>query len=82
MDALEKAVKAAGTAEKLGEMLGISKQAVSQWKTRGNGVIPPERVYPIYLATGVTPHEQRPDLYPIPDYGLPNEQGDKPCNSH
>lgn len=82
MNALEKAVKAAGTAEKLGEMLGISKQAVSQWKTKGNGIIPSDRVIPIFHATGVTPHEQRPDLYPTPDYGLLSKCGDEPCNSH
>ncbi|HHZ4136737.1 TPA: transcriptional regulator, partial [Escherichia coli] len=29
----------------------------------------------IYIATGVTPHELRPDLYPNPTDGLP--AGDK-----
>ncbi|EJD7033612.1 helix-turn-helix domain-containing protein [Enterobacter hormaechei] len=36
--------------------------------------IPAERVLPIYGVTGVTPHELRPDLYPNPTDGLPNQE--------
>lgn len=71
MTALDKAIKRAGSAKKLGVMLGVSKMAVSLWKNDSNGVVPPKRVFPIYMATGITPHELRPDLYPNPTDGLP-----------
>jgi len=47
-------------------LLGISPQAVSQWK----GVVPHDRVMPIYYASegAVTPYQIRSDLYPDPDW--------------
>jgi len=52
-------------------MLGIKPMSVSRWKNRYQGVVPADRVLQIYAATGVTPHELRPDLYPNPTDGLP-----------
>ena len=75
MTALDKAIKQAGSAKKLGVMLGVSKMAVSLWKNDAKGIVPPKRVLPIYLVTGVTPHELRPDLYPNPSDGLPGKEG-------
>lgn len=57
--ALERAIKAVGTAGKLAEAIGISAQAVSQWDE-----VPPLRVLAVSRISGVPPHELRPDLYP------------------
>ena len=71
MNGLTKAIKSAGTATTLANMLGIKPMSVSRWKNRYQGVVPADRVLPIFTATGVTPHELRPDLYPNPTDGLP-----------
>ncbi|HCM5470949.1 TPA: helix-turn-helix domain-containing protein [Klebsiella pneumoniae] len=49
--------------------------SVSRWKNRYKGVVPHDRVLPIFNITGVTPHELRPDLYPNPTDGLPKQEG-------
>ena len=71
MNGLTKAIKSAGTATNLATMLGIKPMSVSRWKNRYQGVVTADRVLQIYAATGVTPHELRPDLYPNPSDGLP-----------
>ncbi|MEL3520646.1 YdaS family helix-turn-helix protein [Escherichia coli] len=71
MNGLTKAIKSAGTATNLATMLGIKPMSVSRWKNRYQGMVPAARVLQIYAATGVTPHELRPDLYPNPSDGLP-----------
>ncbi|WP_273849087.1 transcriptional regulator [Serratia liquefaciens] len=76
MSALEKAICAAGSATKLANQLGISSMTISHWKNRYNGVVPHDRVFPIFNVTGVTPHELRPDLYPNPSDGLPQRAED------
>lgn len=50
----------------------VSPQAVSKW---ADGGIPPERVLIVARATAyrVTPHRIRPDLYPFPEDGIPDE---------
>lgn len=68
---LAKAIKSAGSAKLLAAQLGLSENAISQWKHRFKGNVPPERVLPVFRVTGVTPHELRPDLYPNPTDGLP-----------
>lgn len=70
MTALENAIRAIGSANKLALALGVSGMAISQWK-KNNGTIPASRVLPVYYATGVTPHELRPDIYPNLSDGLP-----------
>ncbi|MCG3462641.1 helix-turn-helix domain-containing protein [Xenorhabdus bovienii] len=70
MTALTKAIRFAGSATNLARGLGVSNMTVSQWKNRFSGVVPAERVIPIYKLTGVTPHELRPDIYPNPNDGL------------
>jgi DNA-binding transcriptional regulator YdaS (Cro superfamily) len=59
--ALTKAIKAAGSIAKLARMIGIRPQAISQWDT-----VPYNRVIAIERFTGVSCHELRPDLYPMP----------------
>lgn len=71
MNGLTKAIKSAGTATNLATMLGIKPMSVSRWKNRYQGVVPADRVLQIYAATGVTPYELRPDLYPNHTDGLP-----------
>lgn len=81
MNGLAKAIKEAGTASKLATLLGIKPMSVSRWKTRYKGVVPADRVLQIFQATGVTPHELRPDLYPNPTDGLPQAtQNSRPEN--
>ncbi|EPS6961200.1 transcriptional regulator [Klebsiella aerogenes] len=74
MTALEKAIKSAGSAIKLASALGLTSMSISHWKHRDKGVVPPEYVLQIFRNTGVTPHELRPDLYPNPTDGLPQDQ--------
>lgn len=57
--ALIRAVEKAGGASGLGRVLGISSQAISQWRR-----CPAERVLAVEAASGVSRHDLRPDLYP------------------
>lgn len=59
--ALSRAIDEAGGAVVLAKRLGITSQAISQWKR-----VPPLRVLEVEQATGrrVTRYELRPDLYP------------------
>jgi DNA-binding transcriptional regulator YdaS (Cro superfamily) len=58
-EALSLALKIAGGPKKLGEALGISQPAVSQWER-----VPSERVGKVSAITGIPPHVLRPDLFP------------------
>jgi len=70
MTGIENAIRQSGSASALGKLVGVSKMAVSLWRSNG---IPAERVLQVFEATGVTPHELRPDLYPNPTDGLPKQ---------
>lgn len=56
------AAKAAGGQSKLARLLNIKPQAVQHWCSTGK--IPAERVLAVEVATGISRHELRPDLYP------------------
>ena len=71
MTAIDNAIRLAGSANKLACTIGVSGMAVSQWKAKGT--VPSSRVLQVFSATGVTPHELRPALYPNPTDGLPKE---------
>lgn len=73
MKPLDRAIKIAGTGRELANKLGVTSMAISSWRHRNDGVVPPDRVIPIFNLTGVTPHELRPDLYPNPTDGIPPE---------
>jgi len=63
MNAIVSAISKAGGATKLARALGLSRQAVEQWKGR---VVPPEHVLDIERLTGVSRYELRPDIYGAP----------------
>jgi DNA-binding transcriptional regulator YdaS (Cro superfamily) len=68
--ALKRAIEIAGSAKALAKKLNVTQMTISYWIHRSHGIVPPQRVIPIYKVTGVTPHELRPDLYPNPKDGL------------
>src|SRR5262249_28268912 len=55
---LTRAIEKAGSMGKLARMLGISQQAVSQWRE-----VPTRHIIAIETATGVPREILRPDLY-------------------
>jgi len=61
MDALDKAVKAAGGVTSLAAALGVRQSAVSNWKSRSS--IPAAQVLGIERATGVSRHELCPEIF-------------------
>lgn len=61
-DALQRAIDKVGGLAGLAGPLGISIQAISQWDE-----VPPLRVLAVEGVTGISRHELRPDLYPLPE---------------
>lgn len=58
---LHKAIRAAGSQQRLAEQLGIRSASISEWKVRGR--VPAERVVAIERETGVSRHDLRPDVF-------------------
>lgn len=69
---LDRAIRLAGGQSSLAAALDppARPQAIQQWSR-----VPAERVIQVARLTKfeVTPHELRPDIYPNPDDGLPDE---------
>lgn len=61
MDALDKAVKAAGGVTSLADSLGVGQSAVSNWRKRRR--VPPGHVIRIEVFTGVSRHELCPEVF-------------------
>jgi DNA-binding transcriptional regulator YdaS (Cro superfamily) len=63
MDALKKAIDAAGGVTALASRLGVRQSVVSNWLIRGQ--VPSERCREVELAVGgkVTRYELRPDVF-------------------
>lgn len=59
MTALDRAAAIAGGWGKLAGFIGVTPQAISQWKR-----VPSARVLAVERATGVSRSDLRPDLYP------------------
>lgn len=59
--ALEAAITKAGSSKALAAAIGVTPQALSQWRR-----VPPMRVLQVERATGVPRHKLRPDIYPAP----------------
>ena len=68
MNAMTEAIALIGL-KKLAEGLGVSHQAVRKFESSR---VPAERVIQVARLTGwtVTPHQLRPDLYPLPSDAL------------
>lgn len=58
---VERAIAEAGSGVALAKIAGVSPMAISYWKVRG---IPAHQVLKIEVATGISRHELRPDIYP------------------
>lgn len=56
--ALTAAVKKAGSFSALARLLGITPQAVQQWR-----VVPPNKVLQVSQHCGISCHELRPDIF-------------------
>ncbi|TNV22853.1 helix-turn-helix domain-containing protein [Buttiauxella sp. B2] len=80
MNGLEAAIKVAKNQRQLAKLIGTWPQTVNRWVIRYKGVVPADWILPIYRATGVTPHELRPDLHPTPTSGLPSESQNNAAN--
>ncbi|MCA6998182.1 transcriptional regulator [Dickeya solani] len=68
-----KIISVCGSQSELARRLGKNSQTVSAWFRNGvasNEVINASRA----MGWRVTPHELRPDLYPNPTDGLPQQQ--------
>jgi DNA-binding transcriptional regulator YdaS (Cro superfamily) len=63
MTALDKAVEAAGSQLALASLLGIKPPSISGWYERKR--VPAERCIAIELATGVSRHHLRPDVFGV-----------------
>jgi DNA-binding transcriptional regulator YdaS (Cro superfamily) len=68
MNAMTEAISLVGLGA-IARGLGISHQAVRKYETTR---VPAERVIEVAMLTGwkVTPHQLRPDLYPLPSDAL------------
>lgn len=62
ISALDRAIHRVGTAKELAARIGVTPQALSQWKE-----VPPLRVLDVERITGISRHDLRPDLYPAPE---------------
>ncbi len=61
MDVVERIIEGGGGVLQLASKCGVSHQAVYKWRRTG---IPPKRVLLLERLSGVSRHDQRPDLYP------------------
>jgi len=56
---IQRAIDAAGSSGNLAIQIGVTPQALSQWRR-----VPPLRVLEVERITGISRHDLRPDLYP------------------
>jgi len=72
-EALQKAVSIAGGQSATARICKVSQTAVWKWLQSAKR-LPAEHVLPMAAATGIPPHQLRPDIYPLslmieaPDY--------------
>jgi DNA-binding transcriptional regulator YdaS (Cro superfamily) len=60
-DATKRAIEKIGGPVAVSKLLNISPQAVSQWSR-----VPAQHAAKVATATGIAPHELRPDIFPAP----------------
>ena len=63
--ALQRAIDIAGGQSALGRKVGKPQGTIWQW-LNGSGRVPAEYVLTVSEATGIPPHELRPDVFPAP----------------
>ena len=72
--ALERAVQRFGCQSSLAAAVGVTQQCVSFWLTKSkHGRLPAEHVQTVSAATGIPPHELRPDIFPAPTHAPGSE---------
>ncbi len=73
MQIVDRIIEAYGGAAALARRLGISRNAISDWRSKQR--VPVERVLEIERLTGISRHEIRPDIYPSEpvNHAQPNE---------
>lgn len=59
---IERAIEIAGGLTALGKRVGVSRQAVEQWRNAGR--VAPGSVIAVYDVTGVPLHELNAEVYP------------------
>jgi DNA-binding transcriptional regulator YdaS (Cro superfamily) len=61
-DPLDRAIEIVGSATALSHGVGVTKQAITQWRRRG---VPPGKVLAVERLTGgkVSRHDLRPDVF-------------------
>lgn len=64
--ALHRAIEIAGSQAALAAKIGVTQAHVSYWACKAKKGVPPEHVWAIEAATGVSRHELRPDIFPAP----------------
>lgn len=65
MNALDRAIEASGGQTALAAAMGVTVQAVNQWRIRGKA--PATRCRAIEQLTGVSVHRLRPDVFGPPE---------------
>lgn len=63
-EALQEAVKVAGTQQAMAVICGVTQTAVWKW-LQSSKRLPAEYVLRVEAATGVSRHHLRPDIYPV-----------------
>lgn len=74
IEAFSKAISMVGSQTALANRIGKKQSHIWTWLNRDKRV-PAESVLAVAEAVGfeVTPHQLRPDIYPNPDDGLPED---------
>ncbi len=60
---VDKAAAAVGSQTELARRLGLSRQSINRWKSRGHGTIPRKYVSAVSEMTGIPRRELMPDIF-------------------
>lgn len=70
-EALSRAIKRAGSEEKLGKAIGYSQHAIWKAKKRGRVTAEMARAIGDWSENAIAPHDLRPDIFPVPAAAAP-----------
>ncbi len=65
-DALRAVIGAIGSQVATAKLLGVTQGTVSKW-VQAHRLLPAEHVLRVEAATGISRHQLRPDIYPLPE---------------